>query len=1100
MATATRARSRSSRPATRNEYTRYATPDDPEPFPTLEGDATTSLKGYPGGSTALYFDSREPVQEGLGNLNRWSQSTSSSQSPRSRVTRGGSVSSKAPISPTNFRQSPRRTDEAGSYEDIRHVNTENAFSNQDKLLDRRQRAPSQKAMLSKALQKANTAVLLDNAANIEGAIEAYNDACELLQWVMLRSNGADEEKLRLQEIRDTYMIRITELEHLDRTFQHGNSKALPQRPLSDESFGDMLGQEFEPSTRHNPKDSQVVYSAKLPPRRESLLPSVFDDELRYMTPSSQSNLYNNLPRSESSLNNLTEDYTDRTILATDGSSPHGLSPTRQTSPEMLNAETVTMSKPAEFAKFIDAHEAAARGRNSGSMSWLDTIDESGVSSHSSTRSQTSSLYFRRRSHRPLSNGTVAELDAALDAAVEAAYNDGFDPSFDEYEDSSNNNDIPSNTLGNMGSAEQEVEEDEREAESFLMHDRDLQAQEQVVSDSSNSYHLGLCDEEAEEEERLLDEMTNDYVINEFEFDLQSKSTLPRQSSSSGSTGRTWGSSLASNVPQAAVPLCPVAEDAVLPPVDAELKSPDSPTGGSAPSLTGEVSLGTAILQTSVLAKPPNLVSSSGPSVRARRLSGQNLKELKIETNSHILQPGVDATANDKFKSHERNDSLMSALANDSEAPDAAQPNKRNPSDQSGARESLTRPGLTRALTEDGTSFGRSGIPLPGRPIGKVPSAPDNLGKLKTFRSRNESISTTDQRSDSPKTPSSSIFPFSDLQKVASVSVGTVLPTPTTSATFTPTVLDADGLHLFDSNIHSPSSPGSPNPLATDAPIPLEPCPESFLLRPFWLLRCIYQTVAHPRGGYLSTKLFVPRDVWHVKNVKIKAVEEKVSQCDLLTAALLKLAQVDTYDADAVLDEMQAFENVLDQVQAALTKKLGSEVGLQGATLLFKGSGSDDLANAPDTMPSKSSSGTGKSYLSSWRKLRSKTSGHSSGTTVVNIKEASKDSLTVSTVPMTSTPNSHFTQRKVTQLQLNGPNANYMGALARLCDAAQVIDQIARQVEDPGLRHSSQTLVGLELSTRHAAEFFGFFICRFALNDICLMLDKFIKRGSEWVLL
>jgi hypothetical protein len=63
----------------------------------------------------------------------------------------------------------------------------------------------------------------------------------------------------------------------------------------------------------------------------------------------------------------------------------------------------------------------------------------------------------------------------------------------------------------------------------------------------------------------------------------------------------------------------------------------------------------------------------------------------------------------------------------------------------------------------------------------------------------------------------------------------------------------------------------------------------------------------------------------------------------------------------------------------------------------------------------------------------------------------------------------------------------------------LLDQIARQVEDPGLRHSSPTLVGLELSARHAAEFFGFYVCRFALNDVSMMLDKYIKRGSEWVL-
>lgn len=66
--------------------------------------------------------------------------------------------------------------------------------------ENRHHGQTQKAMLSKALQKANTAVLLDNAANFEGAMEAYTDACQLLQLVMLRSNGGDEEKIKLQEI------------------------------------------------------------------------------------------------------------------------------------------------------------------------------------------------------------------------------------------------------------------------------------------------------------------------------------------------------------------------------------------------------------------------------------------------------------------------------------------------------------------------------------------------------------------------------------------------------------------------------------------------------------------------------------------------------------------------------------------------------------------------------------------------------------------------------------------------------------------------------------------------------------------------------------
>ena len=59
--------------------------------------------------------------------------------------------------------------------------------------------PSQKATLSNALQKANTAVLLDNAQNFEEATQAYSEACALLQQVMLQSSG-NEDKQKLEAI------------------------------------------------------------------------------------------------------------------------------------------------------------------------------------------------------------------------------------------------------------------------------------------------------------------------------------------------------------------------------------------------------------------------------------------------------------------------------------------------------------------------------------------------------------------------------------------------------------------------------------------------------------------------------------------------------------------------------------------------------------------------------------------------------------------------------------------------------------------------------------------------------------------------------------
>jgi hypothetical protein len=238
----------------------------------------------------------------------------------------------------------------------------------------------------------------------------------------------------------------------------------------------------------------------------------------------------------------------------------------------------------------------------------------------------------------------------------------------------------------------------------------------------------------------------------------------------------------------------------------------------------------------------------------------------------------------------------------------------------------------------------------------------------------------------------------------------------------------------------------------------------------------------------------------VKNVKLKAVDDKISQCDLLTAALLKVAKADTYDADAVFEEMQSFESVMEQVRATLQKKLGNEVGVSSSVGLFKNSPVTDELQG-DGLATKGSNGPGKSYLAGWRKLRSKSSG--AGANAPSAPHSSKEgggkeSVAMSSLPMTAQPRSRVAKRNVQQMQGTGPNAIYMEALARLFNAVQVLDQIGRQVEDPGLKRSSQTHVGLELCTRNAAEFFGFYICRFVLSDISLMLDKFIKRGSEWV--
>lgn len=272
------------------------------------------------------------------------------------------------------------------------------------------------------------------------------------------------------------------------------------------------------------------------------------------------------------------------------------------------------------------------------------------------------------------------------------------------------------------------------------------------------------------------------------------------------------------------------------------------------------------------------------------------------------------------------------------------------------------------------------------------------------------------------------------------------------------------------------------------------------------MRCLYQTIAHPRGGYITTNLFIPRDIWRVKNVKLKAVEDKIAQSDLLSAALLRLANVDQFDADAVLEEMQAFEMVLETVRVVLQKKLGSDVGLAGSSGMFKGVPmSPEEAN--DAHAPKA--GSAAKFASSWRKLRSKSSAAQLSNYPAVLPKEGKGpdaGFTIPTLPMTSSvvvQSSRMQQARRNPATLNlsslGANAGYMASLARLFDAAQILDSIARQVEDPGLKCSSKTHVGLELCVRNESEFFAFFVVRWVVADIGSLVDKFVKRGGEWVM-
>ncbi|KAL9039300.1 MAG: hypothetical protein Q9180_002610 [Flavoplaca navasiana] len=1028
--------------------------------------------------------------------------------------------------------------------------------------EKSRKEPSQKAMLSKALQKANHAVLLDNAQNFEGAMKAYGDACALLHKVMLRSSGDDDRK-KLEAVRTTYSNRINELRNANLSYQNADGKALPRppdsrdsleqdpiSPLTDEddemiTIGNasaaQLGGPFDRQINKRPHIDATMTPMEIPKRRHSLRPPA--SRLEDPPPLFRSNQGNEPLQGSRQPRAKVQSDRPTVIRATtldaptyQRDMPPPLSPRRVASsnpPQDSTLHPYTAAKSVEPQNDQGEWRHHKRQETTESTSWLDTIDESGGSSASSVHSGTSSIGLRRKRIRAASGATEAEFDAALDAAVEAAYDDGFEPANDDYYSPEDIPDVPpytpdepsssiSDARHNVELAKERVREVEREAVIAVAKSRE-KSRLQECKDARDSIESGLSDDEADEEERMLEEMTRGYILDS-DYNVQSKSALPRQSDSSGFSGRTWGSSIGSNPTSAGTSTSMALGAPALPSLPPELQSKQLPPPAHPPPSGALPSLPYPIRTGSPVKAPPGQRSGSGrgtAGVRERRLSGIKAPQLKIETSGKMLAEPINPAP----KTQPPPLAIPLSTSTMTEAPKSAFAISESQQDiPNGAAHSSATTSTTQPSTWKGSS------PYPGDTTPNTFPPMHGLHKVTTGDSEDSVPSVPD--SPAPLTSKGSAgpgtlrknFSSSSLKKMLTVSGSEVLEAATSTnkqrkghtpaiptmptlkgANFMIDTIPSGGIHLFDSAIHSPTGPGTPHPKAVNPPLPLEPCPESTLLRPFWFLRCIYQSVTHPRGGYISTRLFLPRDIWKVTNVKLKSVDEKVSTCDLLTATLLKLSKVDTFDANAVLEEMQFLESIMEQLQGVLSKKLGHEVGVGSTAWLAKGAGTTgDASGTGDAFGGKNGNTSTKSYLSSWRKKMSKTSSAASGHTGAtgnnnNGKDGNKETPLMSSIPMTATQKPRFAQRDVSQVKYIGPHAHYMGALARLCDAAQILDQIARGVEDPGLKHSSPTHVGLELSARHAAEFFGFYICRFVFNDISMMLDKFIKRGSQWVL-
>ncbi|OQN99229.1 hypothetical protein B0A48_15078 [Cryoendolithus antarcticus] len=924
-----------------------------------------------------------------------------------------------------------------------------------------------KAMLSKALQKANTAVLLDNAQNFEGALEAYMDACRLLQQVMDRSSGA-EDKIKLDAIRVTYTNRIEELRQLDDGRPPTREeKGLPTRPMSDDSVKspqDLPTSPIDGTIR----DSAVIETATATrmmdvPRlgsignvRDSFFSKTIADVERAGRGSDASIAEQRRPSPQQETRTPADDlppaiksnmlHLPPTADEHSRYMPAPLSP-RRIPPPTFDPATTSMQHQAEPQAVAGAQderleedEPRERKASNASVSWLDTIDETASSCGSSVHSVTAKDGLRRKRVRGHSAGTDAEFDAAFDAAVEAAYDEGLEPDYEH-------------------AHLQQIRMQHARQQSTQVTSPDVK---EILLPTAPTYGgQSLGDEiDDEEEERILEEFTADYAHG-FNFDLSTKSALPRQSDSSAYSISTWQSSQVSDRTTAGTSLSTVPEDLLS---IRDTSKPISMISAASTVKARPVSPPTLPPPTSALPKPPTLSEKRESStVRARRLSGQNPKQLKIETSAKPEGRKRASTFHVSPSAPLANqDELTRSFASEITAP---APDELPTVELQHDQELQSPPSV-----ELRSAVSQGSMPMTSTSTEPRMSLDESPGELRSFRPslfrknkssislRDHSISLPSREdSDSISTPMTSIFQF----RSAADSLTAQRSTASLHGSAMAESQYSGGAFLFDTSLSSLQMPTSPrSPTQPTIPSGLEPCPESFLLRPFWLMRAICTTITHQRGGFITQRLFVPREVWQTRGVKIKSMEDKAANCDLLTAALGRLANVDTYDADAVMEELQNFEEVMERVQTALVKKLGSEVGVQGAMGMFRDapsfstSTSNPNSSAPgsdtaSTTDKNAKSNSGKSYLSSWRKLRSKSSGAplASSNGAGHRSQASAGAERGEPQHMPSVPMTSFISverrgqksgRDVKSMVFEGPQREYMGSVARLVAGVGVL--------------------------------------------------------------
>lgn len=225
------------------------------------------------------------------------------------------------------------------------------------------------------------------------------------------------------------------------------------------------------------------------------------------------------------------------------------------------------------------------------------------------------------------------------------------------------------------------------------------------------------------------------------------------------------------------------------------------------------------------------------------------------------------------------------------------------------------------------------------------------------------------------------------------------------------------------------------------------------------------------GGRVTSKLYIPMDLWYQTNVRLPATDAKIAACELILVALERMHERDNFkDCTAVENDLKLLEQTLLQIKYTLIKKLGFNI-------------SDD----PHSSYQMQSSSRYSSYIGSLI-------GGSSGV---------KTSQNASTWSSKLTKSVERMKLEASKAIPNGDqNAEYIKALIRLFNMTKVLDKWNTELLSMVGNEKCKKPILYERASNtndRCIRLLKMTVCQFVLKDYETLLDKWLKRSMDWAM-